>query len=124
MLSTRFRRAAFSDEESEGRLDGGREPEGIGDAGVDGEGALEVDGSAGFTSAGDEYDRLSDHGAAEALPLLLLGDGGGWTNDFWDQVCTRFKGVLSSSARSCACSTEGVEGGVRAAARTSNWRER
>ena len=56
MLSTRLHRAAFSAEDIEGRLDGGREPEGTGDVRVGGGGgAVEVEGcSAGFTSAGDE----------------------------------------------------------------------
>lgn len=79
MLSTRFGRAAFSCEDIDGRREDGREPDGVDDVCGSAVGAP-VD-SAGFTSAGDEYDRLSNQGAGEAPPLPGVG-----TNDLWDHV--------------------------------------
>jgi hypothetical protein len=51
----------------DGRLEDGLEPDGVGDARKDAVGA--PGGWTGFTSAGDEYDRLSNQGADVAPPL-------------------------------------------------------
>ena len=115
-----FGRIPFSDAATDGLRDDGFDMRLVlGWEGTEADTELCSVGSLGWISDGDEYDRCRD--GVEESPK----DRG--KRGFVDHVWTLFKPAispLSASGRRGTVSAAGVEGGVRADARTSNWRER